>query len=107
MAILELEASNIGRLAVGMEDVKALTDHGDRLSLTQWDANLQRGTSLDGGHRASWYSQLTLLQRFIDARYREPVKCWLELTLGNGKKVRTRECIVLEPQSPAMGAIVD
>jgi len=89
-----------------MEDVKALTDHGDRLSLTQWDANLQRGTSLDGGHRASWYSQLTLLQRFIDALIGSLSSVGSN-SRSERKKVRTRECIVLEPQSPAMGAIVD
>jgi hypothetical protein len=107
--ILELEASNVGRLEVGMEYAEGVTDFDAKLSLTAWDVNPARGTSLNGGHRARWYTNLTQLQALVDAGPRvdpkdnRAAKCWMELKLGNGKTARTREKVVLRPLLPATG----
>jgi hypothetical protein len=104
-AVFELEASNVGRTAVGMEKVVAKTENGHEVSLPTWDVNPRRGTSLEGGHRSSWYVPIGLVQRVVDAYagHGRPIKCWMELALGNDTTVRTREHVTLEPLLPIIG----
>lgn len=88
-----------------MESAASVTDFDAHIAAIGSRVNPARGTSLDGGHRANWYVDLVPLQAVVDtgprleAKLNRPVKCWMELTLGNEKVVRTKENIVLKPRA--------
>jgi len=102
--ILILTASNIGRLAVAMQDAQAKSDTKFGFSRAGWALNPATGASLDAGHQASWYVTLEELQRMldVDAQVRpqnnRPIKCWMELSLGDTTTVRTRETFHITPR---------
>jgi hypothetical protein len=108
--ILLLVASNVGRMAVGVERAAVVLE-GDtvRYWLRDDPANPRPGSSIHGLHGATWYAPLdpVMLAVTVQAKVsqdRRPRKVWMELELAAAKPVRTRETIRVAPfadQSPA------
>lgn len=101
--VLLLVASNVGRMAVGVDQVAAVVEGRSRFVLTGDPANPAPGSSLNGLHGATWYAPFEPVQMAVDfAAYeshdRRPRKVWMELQLAARKRpVRTREAILVAP----------
>lgn len=101
--VLMLVASNVGRLSVGMETAEAVVDDGTRYSQPGWNVNPVMGATLGAGHTVSWYVPLLPVQAVVDTidtvagAEKRPRSVRMELHLGTGKAVRTRESIRITP----------
>lgn len=98
--VIGVEARNVGRLAIQITGVEVVLANGVRVSQLQGTLGPDLPYRLDAQSAATWFLPAAPVRAAVKAsasigKGTDPCNCWMEVGLGSGKAVRTKERILL------------